>query len=220
MKIYSHYGINDFVICLGYKGYILKEYFSNYFLHTSDITINMSDNSMTVHNKTAEPWNVTLVDTGLNTMTGGRIKNVQKYLDNETFCLTYGDGLANINISELLKFHKKHGYKATVTAIQPPGRFGALNINDSNKVVSFLEKPKGDLAWVNGGFFVFESSVLDYITNDDTILENEPLENLARDKQLVSYKHDGLWQSMDTLRDKNVLENMWSSNNAFWKCWK
>ena len=219
MKIYSHYGINEFIICLGYKGYLIKEYFSNYFLHTSDLTIDMNDNSIIVHNKQAEPWKVTLVDTGLETMTGGRLKNVEKYLDNETFCLTYGDGLANVNITDLIKFHKNHGLKATVTAIKPPGRFGALKIDENNKVSSFIEKPQGDQSWINGGFFVFEKDILNYIDDEMTILEKEPLEKLANESQLLSFKHNDFWQPMDTLRDKKLLEEIWNSDNVKWKCW-
>jgi len=219
MKIYSHYGINEFIICLGYKGYLIKEYFSNYFLHTSDLTIDMNDNSITVHNKQAEPWKIILVDTGLETMTGGRLKNVEKYLDNETFCLTYGDGLANVNITDLIKFHKNHGLKATVTAIKPPGRFGALKIDENNKVSSFIEKPQGDQSWINGGFFVFEKDILNYIDDEMTILEKEPLEKLANESQLLSFKHNDFWQPMDTLRDKKLLEEIWNSDNVKWKCW-
>ena len=220
MKTYSHYGINDFIICLGYKGYLIKEYFSNYFLHTSDVTIDMNDNSFKVHSKQTEPWKVTLIDTGLDTMTGGRLKKIESYLEDETFCLTYGDGVADINIKDLLDFHRQHGLKATVTAIQPPGRFGALNINNSSNVTSFFEKPQGDSSWVNGGFFVLEKSVLSYIDNDMTILEREPLEKLAHESQLSAFKHNGFWQPMDTLRDKKLLENIWLSNDIKWKCWE
>ena len=219
MKIYSTYGFNDFVICLGYKGYVIKEYFANYFLHMSDVTIDLKNNQMEIHDVKAEPWKVTLVDTGLNTMTGGRIKRVQKYIGNDTFMLTYGDGVANINIKELLEFHKKHGKFATVTAVQPSGRFGALDLKDS-QVKAFKEKPKGDGAWINGGFFVLEPQVFDYINGDETIWEREPLEDLAKDEQLMAYKHTGFWKPMDTLRDKRELQVLWESGEAPWKIWK
>ncbi len=218
MKIYSTYGFNDFVICLGYKGYVIKEYFANYFLHMSDVTIDLKNNQLEIHNVKAEPWKVTLVDTGLNTMTGGRIKRVQKYIGNETFMLTYGDGVANINIKELLEFHKNHGKFATVTAVQPSGRFGALDLEDG-KVKAFKEKPKGDGAWINGGFFVLEPQIFEYIDGDETIWERDPLENLARDGQLMAYKHTGFWKPMDTLRDKRELESLWQSGNPPWKVW-
>ena len=218
MKIYSTYGFNDFVICLGYKGYVIKEYFANYFLHMSDVTIDLKNNQMEIHDVKAEPWKVTLVDTGLNTMTGGRIKRVQKYIGNDTFMLTYGDGVANINIKELLEFHKKHGKFATVTAVQPSGRFGALDL-DENKVKAFKEKPKGDGAWINGGFFVLEPQIFDYIKGDETIWERDPLENLAKDGQLMAYRHTGFWKPMDTLRDKRELESLWQSGNPPWKVW-
>lgn len=220
MKIYSNYGFNDFIICLGYKGYLIKEYFANYFLHQSDVTIDLNGNKMEVHDCKAESWKITLVDTGLNTMTGGRIKRVQKFIGNETFMLTYGDGVANINVQELLEFHSKHGKYATITSVQPSGRFGALNFDDKDSVISFLEKPKGDGAWVNGGFFVLEPKVLDYIEGDSTIWEREPLENLAKDGQLVAYKHHEFWKCMDTIRDKIELENLWNSGKAEWKVWK
>ena len=219
MKIYSAHGFNDFVICLGYKGYVIKEYFANYFLHMSDVTIDLKNNQMEIHDVKAEPWKVTLVDTGLNTMTGGRIKRVQKYIGNDTFMLTYGDGVANINIKELLEFHKRHGKFATVTAVQPSGRFGALDL-DEGKVKAFKEKPKGDGAWINGGFFVLEPQVFDYINGDETIWEREPLENLAKDGQLMAYKHTGFWKPMDTLRDKRELQVLWESGEAPWKIWK
>ncbi len=220
MKTYSHYGLNDFVICLGYKGYVIKEYFANYFLHQSDVTINLAGNNMEIHQSKAEPWKITLVDTGLNTMTGGRIKRVQKYIDNESFMLTYGDGVGNVDIQELLKFHRGHGKYATLTSVQPSGRFGALILDNNKKVSSFQEKPKGDGAWINGGFFVLEPHVLNYIKADDTVWEKEPLENLAKDGQLVAYTHTGFWQPMDTLRDKNHLEELWTTGNAPWKVWE
>jgi glucose-1-phosphate cytidylyltransferase len=218
MKIYSHYGINDFIVCLGYKGYVIKEYFSNYFLHTSDVTFDMRDNKMEIHEKFAEPWKVTLVDTGEATMTGGRLKRVAPYLDNETFCFTYGDGVSDIDIDALIKVHKKAGRQATVTAIQPPGRYGALRIDDG-RVEQFQEKPAGDGAWINGGFFVLEPSVIDYIEGDYTVWEQAPLQTLAAKEQLTSYQHDGFWHAMDTLRDKNQLEDMWANGRAPWKSW-
>jgi len=220
MKIYSHYGFNDFIICLGYKGYIIKEWFANYYLHMSDVTIKVKDNKVEVHNCKAEPWNVTLPDTGLKTMTGGRIKRIKNYIGNENFMLTYGDGVGNINIKNLIEFHKKHGKYATVTSVQPLGRFGAMDLDDSDKVVSFIEKPKGDSLWINAGFFVLEPKIFDYIEEgDDTIWEREPLENLAKEGQLVSYKHNEFWKCMDTLRDRIELENLWASENPPWKVW-
>lgn len=219
MKLYSSYGFNDFVICLGYKGYVIKEYFANYFLHMSDVTIDMSDNSMTVHNQTAEPWKVTLVDTGLNTMTGGRLKRVQQYIGNEQFMMTYGDGVSNVDIESLLKFHNKHGKIGTMTAVQPAGRFGALELDKSDKVLAFKEKPKGDGSWINGGFFVFNHEIFDYIDGDDTIFERKPLESISNKGELFVFKHDGFWQPMDTLREKNMLENLWESKKAAWKVW-
>jgi len=216
MKHYSNYGINDFVICCGYKGYIIKEYFANYFLHRSDVTFDIKNNKMEVHKKFVEPWKVTLVDTGLDTMTGGRLKKVESYLDNETFCFTYGDGISNINISESLKLHKDTGTIATVTAVQPPGKFGRMNLKE-NIVNHFEEKPIGDEGWINGGYFVLEPSVFKYIKDESTIWEREPLEELAKNKQLSAYKHSGFWQPVDTLWDKNYLENIWKENNAFWK---
>ncbi len=220
MKIYSSFGFNDFVVCLGYKGYCIKEYFAHYFLHESDITFDFSDgNQRTVHNHTAEPWRVTLVDTGAETMTGGRVKRVAPYLDGQPFMLTYGDGVADVNIAELLAYHKAHGKQATVTSIQPAGRFGALDLDDANRVHGFQEKPKGDGSWVNGGFFVLEPGVIDRIAGDPTVFEKEPMEGLAHDNQLVAYKHDGFWQPMDTLRDKNYLEDLWSGGKAPWKLW-
>ena len=216
MKHYSDYGINDFVICCGYKGYIIKEYFANYFLHRSDVTFDIKNNKMEVHKKFAEPWKVTLVDTGLDTMTGGRLKKVESYLDNETFCFTYGDGISNVNISESLKFHKDTGTIATVTAVQPPGKFGRMNLKE-NIVNHFEEKPIGDEGWINGGYFVLEPSVFKYLKDESTIWEREPLEELAKNKQLSAYKHTGFWQPVDTLWDKNYLENIWKNNNASWK---
>lgn len=220
MKLYSHYGFNEFVVCLGYKGYVIKEYFANYFLHQSNVTIDLKGNKMEVHDCNAEPWRITLIDTGLNTMTGGRIKRIQEYIGNETFMLTYGDGVGNVNISELFTFHKQHGKYATITSVQPSGRFGALVLDDNNNVLSFQEKPKGDGAWINGGFFVMDPKVFSYIEGDSTILEKEPLESFAHDKQLVAYKHTGFWQPMDTLRDKHHLEELWKSGNAPWKVWQ
>ena len=218
MKMYSHYGIDDFIICLGYRGYFIKEYFSNYFLHMSDITFNMRDNSMKIHQKFAEPWKVTLVDTGENTMTGGRLKRVAPYIESETFCFTYGDGVSDINIATLIKHHQTSGKHATVTAIQPPGRYGALHIEDG-VVHHFQEKPLGDGAWTNGGFFVLEPSVLDLIEGDHTIWEQQPLQQLAANRQLTAYRHEGFWQPMDTLREKNHLEELWSTEKAPWKSW-
>src|SRR5665647_3868392 len=217
MKIYSHYGINDFVICLGYKGYIVKEYFANYFLHMSNVTFDMARNHMEVHEHNAEPWRVTLVDTGQDTLTGGRLKQVRDYVGDETFCFTYGDGVTDLDIGATLKFHRDHGKKATVTAIQPPGRYGALNLEGA-AVCSFQEKPAGDGAWINGGFFVLEPSVFDYIHGDQTSWESQPLQQLAHEGQLMSYQHSGFWQAMDTLRDKNHLEELWNSNPP-WKVW-
>lgn len=219
MKMYASHGINDFVICCGYKGYVIKEYFANYFLHMSDVTFNMRDNSMEVHNKRAEPWSVTLVDTGDHSMTGGRLRRVRDYVkEEEAFCFTYGDGVGDIDIAETIRFHKAHGKAATLTATYPPGRFGALDIREG-QVMSFKEKPKGDGAMINGGFFVLTPKVLDYLTDDSTIWEQEPLNNLASDGQLMAYEHHGFWQPMDTLRDKNHLEELWDSGNAPWKTW-
>lgn len=219
MKIYSHYGFNDFVICLGFKGYMIKEYFSNYFLHMSDVTFDMRNNSMEVHQQHAEPWKVTLVDTGMDSMTGGRLKRVAPYLENETFMLTYGDGVANIDIGDLVRYHRSHGKPATVTSTQPSGRFGALNMGEDGAIHSFQEKPAGDGSWINGGFFVLEPAVIDRIAGDGTVFEKEPLEGLARDGQLMAYRHGGFWQPMDTLRDKQHLEELWSSGQAPWKVW-
>lgn len=219
MKIYSTHGINDFIICCGYKGYQIKEYFANYFLHMSDVTIDMANNNMDVHHRNAEPWKVTLVDTGESTLTGGRLKRVADYLGNESFCFTYGDGVADIDIQALVKFHKEQGKLATITAIQPQGRYGALGLN-GNLVEQFQEKPAGDGAWVNGGFFVLEPSVVDYIKDDKTSWELEPLLKITAEKQLAAYYHNGFWQAMDTLRDKNQLEKLWQEGNAPWKIWK
>lgn len=220
MKIYSSYGFNDFVVCLGYKGYSIKEYFAHYFLHESDITFDFkNENHQVTHYHTAEPWTVTLVNTGNETMTGGRLKRVSKHLGNEPFMLTYGDGVANVDIQKLVSYHHRHGKLVTVTSIQPSGRFGALEIDDSNEVQGFQEKPQGDGAWINGGFFVMQPEVLKYIEGDETVLEKEPLERLAREGNLVAYKHTGFWQPMDTLRDKNLLEDLWKSGQAPWKLW-
>lgn len=219
MKIYSFHGINDFIICCGYKGYVIKEYFANYFLHQSDITFDMSKNEMKIHQERAEPWKVTLIDTGENTMTGGRIKKIKSYLnEGEDFCLTYGDGLANIDISKLVSFHKSHGKIATLSAIYPPGRFGALEITE-NQVTNFYEKPRGDGALINGGYFVLKPSALDYIDGDATIWEQQPLNNLATDGELMSFKHEDFWQPMDTLRDKHYIEELWETGKAPWKLW-
>jgi len=221
MKIYSSYGFNDFVICLGYKGYCIKEYFAHYFLHEADITLDFTNSDeRVIHNHSAEPWKVTLVNTGIETMTGGRVKRVREYIGNNSFMLTYGDGVADVNIKELVSYHKAHRKLATVTSIQPAGRFGALDLDGNNLVHGFKEKPKGDGAWVNGGFMVLEPQVFDYIEGDATVLEKKPLEALARDSQLVSYKHSGFWQPMDTLRDKNYLDELWKSNTAPWNVWK
>lgn len=220
MKIYSYYGFNDFIICLGYKAYVIKEYFANYFLHESDVTFDFRDsNLMTTHIHSAEPWKVTLVNTGLDTMTGGRVKRISEYIGNETFMLTYGDGVSNVNLPQLVSFHKEHGKIATLTAIQPGGRFGALDIQENNRVAGFNEKPKGESGWVNGGFMVLEPSIFDYIENDKTVLEKEPLESLSNSGNLYCYKHNDFWQPMDTIRDKSYLESLWQSGNAPWKVW-
>lgn len=219
MKTYSTYGLNDFIICCGYKGYVIKEYFVNYFLHNSDLTINLKNNKVEVHENSSESWNVTVVDTGENTMTGGRVKRIQKYLKpQESFCLTYGDGVSDLNIGELLKFHKKHGKMATITATRPPGRFGQLHI-EGGVVTHFEEKPLGEGGYINGGFFVLNSDVLNLIVDDTTIWEKGPLENITKSGQLGAFQHDGFWQPMDTLRDKNYLENLWASGKAPWKTW-
>ena len=220
LKIYSHYGINDFIICCGYKGYIIKEYFANYFLHNSDVTFHMNDGSMEVHRQKAEPWRVTLIDTGESTNTGGRLKRVSPYLESESFCFTYGDGLADLDLSALLAFHRDHGFDATVTAVQPPGRYGSLDFDATGDLVrGFIEKPRGDGGWVNGGFFVLEPSVLDRIDNDDTSWEAEPLRKLAADGQLAAFRHPGFWQPMDTLRERKLLEQLWQDDRAPWKLW-
>ena len=218
MKIYYTHGINDFIICCGYLGYQIKEYFANYFLHMSDVTFDMARNHMEVHQNNVEPWRVTLVDTGDDTMTGGRLRRVKSYLGGEDFCLTYGDGVGNVNIPELIAHHRKQGLLATVTAVQPPGRFGSLNIAQG-KVTGFVEKPHGDGGWINGGFFVLSPQVIDYIEGDQTFWEREPMEKLARDKSLSAYTHTGFWHPMDTLRDKNYLEKFWASGKAPWKIW-
>ncbi|MGX1983413.1 glucose-1-phosphate cytidylyltransferase [Thermolongibacillus altinsuensis] len=220
MKLYSYYGFNDFIICLGYKGYYIKEYFAHYFLHESDVTFDFrNNNQQIIHNHSAEPWKVTLVNTGINTMTGGRIKRIQNYIGNETFLVTYGDGVSNVNIQELVSYHKEHGKYATVTSVQPAGRFGALSLSEKNEVLGFHEKPKGDGHWINAGFFVFEPEVFDYLKDDNTVLELEPLQNLAFDNQLIAYKHYDFWHPMDTLRDKKHLEELWDSGKAPWKVW-
>jgi glucose-1-phosphate cytidylyltransferase len=219
MKIYSSHGLNDFIVCCGYKGYMIKEYFANYFLHNSDVTFDMTSNRMSVHHNHAEPWKVTLVDTGENTMTGGRLKRVRDFLDDEDFCFTYGDGVGDVDIAGLVAFHRRHGKAATVTAAQPPGRFGALNIK-GDRVLSFKEKPVGDGGWVNAGFFVLSPSVIDYVEGDATTWEHEPVERLAKEGQLHVRLHRGFWQPMDTLRDKILLDNLWKSAQAPWKTWQ
>jgi glucose-1-phosphate cytidylyltransferase len=220
MKSYSHHGINDFVICCGYKGYVIKEYFANYFLRMSDVTFDMCSNQMNVHSGYAEPWRVTLVDTGENTMTGGRLKRVREHIGNEAFCFTYGDGVSNVNITELIQFHKDQGMLATLTAVQPEGRFGAISLGqEQTKISQFHEKPEGDGAWINGGYFVLEPDVIDYIADDAVMWEHDPLKKLAHDGQLSAYKHEGFWQPMDTLKDKNYLEKLWKDDTAPWKVW-
>lgn len=218
MKIYSHYGINDFVICLGYKGYLIKEYFANYYLHQSDVTFDMRENKMEVHSHYGEPWRVTLVDTGDDTMTGGRLKRVRDYVGDETFCFTYGDGVSNVNIDELISFHQARKTWATLTAVQPPGRFGAIDL-DQHLITGFKEKPQGDGGWINGGFFVLESKVFDLIDGDDTVWEQQTLGELAKSGQLSAYRHTGFWLPMDTLRDKMKLEELWESGQAPWMVW-
>jgi glucose-1-phosphate cytidylyltransferase len=224
MKMYSSFGHNEFIICCGYKGNMIKEFFANYFLHHSNVTFDIKNNKMEIHSNDIEPWKVTLIDTGDDSMTGGRLKRVKDYLDNETFFLTYGDGVSDVNIEKLLKFHKEQNSLATLTAVQQPGRYGAFNLEANNpKIAHFREKPKGDghdTAWINGGFFVLEPEIFDYIEGDSTTWEREPMENLAKDNQLAAYKHDGYWQSMDSLRDKTVLENTWQGGNAPWKMWR
>ena len=220
LKAYSFYGFNDFVICLGYKGYLIKEYFANYFLHESDVTFDFrTPNDRIIHSHAAEPWKVTLVNTGLDTMTGGRVKRIREYVNDETFLLTYGDGVANVDIRDLVGYHRAHHKIATVTSVQPVGRFGALNIDDAHLVRSFQEKPTGDGAWISAGFFVMEPQVFDYLKDDQTILEREPLETMAGLGQLVTYKHRGFWQPMDTLRDRTLLEELWRTGHAPWKVW-
>jgi len=220
MKIYSSYGINDFVICCGYKSYVIKEYFANYHLHRAEVTFDLKNNEMEVHSSCAEPWRVTLVETGDKTMTGGRLKRVRDHVCDETFCMTYGDGVSNVNISQLIEFHKTQGTLATLTAAQPPGRYGAFKLGRTeNKVSAFKEKPNGDGAWVNSGFFVLEPGVMDYIDGDAITWEKEPMEKLAANGELAAYKHSGFWQPMDSLRDKHVLEDLWQSGEAPWKIW-
>jgi len=220
MKIYSAYGFNDFVVCLGYKGYIVKEYFANYFLHKSDVTIDLKNNAIKVHESEAEPWKITLVHTGDESMTGGRIKRIQKYVNDETFMLTYGDGVGDINITNLFDHHKEHGKLCTVTSVQPSGRFGALDLSENDKVNSFLEKPKGDGSWINGGYMVCEPGVFDYIKQGDaTIWEQDPMQNIALDGQMYAFKHNGFWRPMDTLKDKHDLNEMWDNGNSPWKIW-
>lgn len=218
MKCYSHFGINDFIICLGYKGYVIKEFFANYFLHTSNVTFDMSKNRMEVLEQRTEPWRITLIDTGEQTPTGGRLKRISRYLGDEDFCLTYGDGLSDVNLPKLIDYHRQEGRLATVTAVQPPGRFGRLELSGP-RVKGFREKPDGDGDWINGGFFVLSPKVIDYIDSDSCSWEQAPLENLARDGQLSAYRHTGFWQPMDTLRDKNLLESLWTSNQAPWQLW-
>ncbi len=218
MKIYASHGLHDFVICLGYKGYMIKEYFANYFLHMADVTVDMKQNKVEVHQNSAEPWRVTLVDTGDQTQTGGRLRRVREYIGEENFCFTYGDGVGNVDISALIAFHRQHGRLATLTAVQPPGRFGSLNM-ERERVVGFQEKPQGDGGWINGGFFVLSPQVVDLIDGDGTLWEREPMERLAQQGQMCAYRHDGFWQPMDTLRDKNHLEELWASGKAPWKVW-
>jgi glucose-1-phosphate cytidylyltransferase len=220
MKIYSHYGFHDFVICLGYKGEVIKEYFAHYYLYSSDLTFDFScSNHQTIHSHCAEPWKVTLVDTGLHTMTGGRIRRVRQYLENEPFLLTYGDGLSDVPIDRLVEYHKNHGGLVTLTAVQPLGRFGQLGFSEGDRVTSFQEKPQGDGGWVNGGFFVMEPEFLDYLEGDDTVLERGPLERVAREERLMAYRHRGFWQPMDTMRDRNYLESLWEKGDAPWRVW-
>ncbi len=219
IKIYSHFGFKDFIICLGYKGYVIKEYFTNYYLHSSDLTVELSSGKLEIHKCESEDVKITMVDTGLNTLTGGRIKKVSDYIGNNTFMLTYGDGVADININDLLRFHESNSKFATITAVRPPGRFGGLRLEEDCVVSKFKEKPRGDGGWINGGFFVLEPEVLDYIEGDNTLWENEPLMNLAKEGQLLAYKHEGFWKPMDTLRDKRDLEELWNSGKAPWKVW-
>ncbi len=219
MKLYSHYGINEFIVCLGYKGYVVKEYFANYFLHMSDVTFDIANNRMEVHKRHAEPWRVTLVDTGADTLTGGRLLRVRDFVADETFCFTYGDGLSDVPIDAAIAFHHENGKLSTLTAIQPPGRYGAIQLKPDGRVMRFQEKPAGDGAWVNGGFFVLDPCVFDYLAGDDTSWEGESLQRLAHDGQLAAFTHRGFWQAMDTLRDKNQLENLWQSGTPPWKVW-
>jgi glucose-1-phosphate cytidylyltransferase len=219
MKTYAHYGINDFIVCLGYRGYVIKEYFANYFLHTSDVTFDIRSNKMEVHQQQTEPWRVTLVDTGADTMTGGRLKRVRKYLGNETFCFTYGDGVSDVRIDKLIDNHNSTGKKVTVTAIQPPGRFGVLQIADNNNVDLFSEKPAVDGSYINGGYFVVEPSAIDYVEGDHSHWEGAPMQKLVAEKQLNAYRHAGFWQPMDTLREKNMLDDLWNKGQAPWKVW-
>jgi glucose-1-phosphate cytidylyltransferase len=220
MKMYSHHGINEFIVCCGYKGYVIKEYFANYFLHMSDITFDIGKNEMEVHQRYADPWKVTLVDTGEKSMTGGRLKRIEAYIkDEKSFCMTYGDGLSDINIGDLIRFHENHGMAATLSAVHPAARFGALEITEANLVDTFTEKPQGDGRWISGGFFVCEPQIFDYIDNDQTTWEKEPLEQIAKENQLSVYQHEGFWSAMDTLRDKNYLEELWSKSQAPWKKW-
>ena len=218
MKMYSSFGVNEFIVCLGYKGYFVKEYFANYFLHSTDVTIDVKGNKIEYHDTQAEPWRITLVDTGAESMTGGRLRRVARYLGDETFCMTYGDGVADVDIKGLIAFHESHGREATVTAVRPPGRFGALDM-DEGRVRGFVEKPHGDGSWINGGFFVLSPKVIDRITDDSTVWEREPLESLSQDDQLRAFRHDGFWQPMDTIRDKRYLEELWETGQAKWKLW-
>lgn len=218
MKLYSAHGINDFIVCLGYKGYVIKEFFANYFLHSSDVTIDLEKNSVEIHQNNVEPWRVTLVDTGHHSQTGGRLKRISSHLDDDLFCMTYGDGVSDIDITALIGFHRNHGHLATVTAIQPPGRWGLLDLNDQ-KVAGFQEKPQGEGGWINGGFFVLSPRVLDYISGDDMLWEKEPMTRLAAEDELIAYRHQGFWQAMDTLRDKTYLEDLWQQGQAPWKSW-
>lgn len=221
MKIYSAHDIHDFIICCGYKGFVIKEYFANYFLHMSDVTFDMKHNGMEVHQKRAEPWRVTLINTGLDTMTGGRVKRVRDYIGDETFCLTYGDGVGDVDIRKTVAFHREEGATVTLTAVQPPGRFGTFNLgHNENRVYQFREKPKDDGAWISGGFFIAEPEAIDYIDGDDTVWEQEPMQRLAQEGKLAAYRHHGFWQPMDTLRDKNVLENHWNTECPPWKIWE
>jgi glucose-1-phosphate cytidylyltransferase len=218
MKHYSHYGVNEFIICLGYKGYMIKEYFANYFLHNSDVTFDLAKNQTEIHGHQSENWRVTLIDTGVDTMTGGRIKRIAKYIGNETFCMTYGDGLSNVNITDLLKFHNAHGLKASVTAVRPPGRFGAMTM-EADRVLRFEEKPAGDGSYINGGFFVLSPEVFNYIDGDQTVWEQQPMRRLVEEKSLAAYQHNDFWQPMDTLREKNHLEHLWATGEAPWRVW-